>query len=120
MEHNYQNVYWSGEKFILNADVTGKVQSVTATIWEHKSGGWKNTGISSTMTNSNKKNGKAFIYTSSLWRSNFSTKWGLNGAQQLKIIFTATYAHGKIKTDEVEVIIDNTTPWNAHRWSLTE
>lgn len=104
------NVFWSGEKFMLSADVAGKPDRVSAEI----SG---NANYKIILTDTGRKNADGEkIYAGELWDKTMVNRWGKNKPQELMFIFSADYGGGLIKTFEEKVIIDsNTDYWLLHR-----
>lgn len=103
------NVFWSGEKFMLNADVAGTPTKVTCSI--------NGTIYATTMKSSGKKNATGeTIYTGSLWDKSMINKWGRKAPIELVFTFTAVYSGGTTKKHEVRVIVDNMDDyWKLHR-----
>ena len=103
------NVFWSGEKFMLQAAVAGSPIKVTC-----KMNGYNYT---STMSNTGNKNSSGdTIYTGSMWDDDMINKWGMEEPEQLTFTFTATYSSGTTKTSTASVIVDNMNPyWRLHR-----
>lgn len=103
------NVFWSGEKFMLNAEVAGSPERVTCSI--------NGTTYMTTMRNSGKKNDAAeSIYTGSIWDKSMINKWGRKKPVELTFTFTAVYSGGTTKKHEVRVIVDNMHDyWKLHR-----
>lgn len=104
------NVFWSGEKFLLSAEVVGDALSVSVNI----SG---DDAYKTALRDTGRKNadGEA-IYEGSLWSDTMMNKWGRNGPEELIFCFAADYGDGIIKTFNVPVIIDSTLDyWLLHR-----
>ncbi len=103
------NVFWSGEKFMLNAAVASTPTKVTCSI--------NGTSYKTTMKNSGKKNAVGeTIYTGSIWDKAMINKWGRKAPEELTFTFTAEYSSGIIKKHEVKVIVDNMDDyWKLHR-----
>ncbi|QIB69323.1 hypothetical protein Ami103574_08295 [Aminipila butyrica] len=103
------NVFWSGEKFMLQAAVAGSPTKVTCAI--------NGTSYSTAMKNSGKKNAAGeTIYTGSLWDKAMISKWGRKEPVELTFTFTASYSGGITKRHEVNVIVDNMDDyWKLHR-----
>jgi len=104
------NVFWSGERFLLSADVAGKPQKVTAEI----------IGMPDYKTELISAGGKnpqgETIYNGELWDRTMINRWGKNSPQQVRFLFTAEYSGGITKTFEDQIIIDsNTDYWLLHR-----
>jgi hypothetical protein len=103
------NVFWSGEKFMLNAAVASTPTKVTCSI--------NGTSYSTVMKNSGNKNALGeTIYTGSLWDKRMINQWGNKEPKELTFHFVATYNSGITKTHDVNVIVDNMNPyWRLHR-----
>ncbi|WP_312091397.1 hypothetical protein [Aminipila sp.] len=103
------NVFWSGEKFMLNAAVASTPTKVKCSI--------NGTSYKTTMENGGKKNAAGeTIYTGSIWDRAMINKWGRKVPEELTFTFTAEYSSGIIKKHEVKVIVDNIDDyWKLHR-----
>lgn len=110
---HYANVYWTGEKFMLTANLVGTIQSVKAELYAHNGSSWTKTRYSANLTTTGAKDGNATVYKGTLYNKDFITKYGGKTPHRLKIVFTGSFSGGNTKTDEVEVIIDNSTPWST-------
>ena len=104
------NVFWSGERFLLSADVAGKPQKVTAEIIGMPD-------YKTELTSAGGKNPQGeTIYNGELWDRTMINRWGKNSPQQVRFLFTAEYSGGITKTFEDQIIIDsNTDYWLLHR-----
>lgn len=104
------NVFWSGERFILTADVAGRPQKVTAQILG-------DAGYETVLASSGKKNPQGeTIYKGELWDRTMLNRWGKSKPQQVHFRFTAEYEVGVTKTFDDWVIVDNNTDyWLLHR-----
>lgn len=102
------NVFWSGEKFLLDAAVAGNPTSVTCSIEGYI--------YSTTLVSTGTKNASnETIYTGTLWDNSMINKWGKTTAQSLTFTFTANYS-GTVKQHSVDVIIDDKMKyWQLHR-----
>ncbi|WP_027399165.1 hypothetical protein [Anaerovorax odorimutans] len=105
------NVFWSGEKFMLQSAVAGNADLVTSQIAGYPS-------YKTTMKNSGKKNSKGeWIYTGEMWDKSMINKWGRKAPQPLTFKFTAYYSGGMTKTHNVEIIVDSQEDyWQLHRY----
>jgi hypothetical protein len=105
------NVFWSGEKFMLEAAVRGDAVKVTCVISGYP-------GYSSVMTNTGRKNADGdAIYEGSIWNGDMINKWGRDAPVELVFAFTALYDGGVTKTDEATVIADTYEDyWQLHRY----
>lgn len=104
------NVFWSGERLMLSAEVAGDVKTVTA--YMSGFGNYQTTLQKTGMINSA---GEA-IYEGSLWNREMINKWGRLEPEELTVRFTAEYGDGITKTFDVPVIIDSGTDyWLLHR-----
>ncbi|QHI72521.1 hypothetical protein [Aminipila terrae] len=103
------NVFWSGEKFMLSADVAGKPIKVTCKI--------NGTSYGANMKNSGKKNAAGeTVYTGSIWDRSMINKWGRKEPVELTFTFSAVYSSGITKRHEVKIIVDNMEDyWKLHR-----
>lgn len=103
------NVFWSGEKFMLNAAVAGTPTKVTCSI--------NGTTYNTTMHSTGKKNNLGeTIYIGTLWDDSMINKWGNKNPQELTFHFVAVYSGGTNKNNDVKVIVDNMNPyWRLHR-----
>jgi len=104
------NVFWPGERFMLEAAVSGEATKVAAEI-----SGYSN--YMTTLINSGRVNeDDETIYTGSLWDSRMANQWGLNVPEPLTFLFTAYYEDGLTKEYEVTVIMDRQDEyWLLHR-----
>lgn len=104
------NVFWSGEKFMLQAAVGGAPNKVTSQIQEYPA-------YITAMKSTGRKNAQnETIYTGELWDKSMINKWGRKAPQPLNFRFTATYDGGVVKTHDVVVIVDSKQDyWQLHR-----
>lgn len=104
------NVFWSGERFLLSADVAGSPQKVTVEIL-----GASN--YQKVLSSTGKKSPRGeTIYQGELWDSTMLNRWGKSKPQQVDFRFTAEYAGGVTKTFDDYVIVDNNMDyWLLHR-----
>lgn len=99
----YSNVFWSGEKLVLNAKVKGKPNKVYCYV----------VGESSILTELQKTGD---FYIGSLWNKNMKGKWGVKKPELLKFKFIAEYKDGKKKESVAFVIMDSSRDyWDFHR-----
>ncbi|HZK01758.1 MAG TPA: hypothetical protein VFC96_02730 [Anaerovoracaceae bacterium] len=104
------NVFWSGERFVLTANVGGNPSKVTAEIKGYPT--YKTTLSKTGSWNSSDE----IVYKGELWDKNMINKWGRNKPLELTFIFRAEYSGGMAKTFEEKVIVDsNTDYWLLHR-----
>jgi hypothetical protein len=105
------NVFWSGERFMLEAAVGGNPTNVVCVIDGYPS-------YTVNMTNSGGKNADGdAIYTGSIWKEDMINKWGRNAPVTLKFVFTAFYGGDVTKTHEESVIVDmHEDYWRLHRY----
>ncbi|NLY70967.1 MAG: hypothetical protein GX076_04715 [Clostridiales bacterium] len=103
------NVFWSGERFMLSADVAGSPETVIASI--------PGSSYITTLRNTGKKNGKGeAIYSGELWDNSMLNRWGTKQPEQVIVRFTAKYAGGADKSFDVPIILDSTMDfWLLHR-----
>lgn len=103
------NVFWSGERFMLSAEVGGMTAKVSVSI--------PGTGYQTLLTSTGTKNAQGeTIYRGELWDSTMLNRWGKNKAEQLTFRFTAVYEGGAEKIFEETVIVDSTMDyWLLHR-----
>jgi len=98
------NVFWSGERFMLSAEVAGTPEAVTASI----------PGSSYVTTLHNSKG--ETVYSGELWDNSMLNRWGRREPEQVIVRFTAKYAGGADKTFDVPIILDSTMDyWLLHR-----
>jgi hypothetical protein len=104
------NVFWSGEKFMLEAAVGGDPTKVTCGIVGYPA-------YATNMTSTGRKNADGdTIYEGSLWKDDMINKWGRNAPVELTFVFTAHYDGGTEKTHEATVIVDTHEDyWQLHR-----
>ncbi len=104
------NVFWSGERFVLEAHAAGNPMNVTAEIQDLP-------GYNATLDSSGRKNEKGeWIYEGELWDRSMLNKWGKGSPIELTFVFTAEYGGGVNKTFEEKVIVDsNVDYWLLHR-----
>lgn len=104
------NVFWSGERFMLTAHVAGSPVRVTAEIIGYPA-------FKTALVDRGDKNSLGErIYKGNLWDRTMLGLWGRDAPQLLKVLFTAEYKDGLVKTCEVEVIVDSRTDyWLLHR-----
>jgi len=103
------NVFWSGERFMLSAEVGGIPTKVSVSI--------PGTGYQTLLTSTGTKNAQGeTIYRGELWDSTMLNRWGKNKPEQLTFRFTAEYEGGVEKIFEETVIVDSTMDyWLLHR-----
>jgi hypothetical protein len=94
------NVYWSGERFMLEAAVAGGPERVTCQI-----DGYPSYIADLTRTGRMSADGDA-IYGGSLWNGDMVNRWGRNAPVEIGFIFTAFYDGDVTKTYEETVIAD--------------
>ncbi len=100
---NY-NVFWSGERFILQGDAEGNPISVNVQIL--------GTSYSTNLSSSD----GGITWIGDLWDENMINKWGRNAPKTLTFRFTASYTEDMTKEDHVQVIVDDTEPyWQYHQ-----
>jgi hypothetical protein len=106
-----ENVFWSGERFMLKADAAGSPTSVRCRIEGYPS-------YAAEMTKTGAKNAAGeWIYEGSIWDSSMINKWGRTAPVEFTFIFTAHYADGVTKTHEATVIVDQYEDyWQLHRY----
>jgi hypothetical protein len=104
------NVFWSGERFMLEAAVGGDATSVTCAIDGYPA-------YTTVMTNTGRKNADGdAIYEGSIWKEDMINKWGRSAPVELNFIFTAFYDEDITKTHEAAVIVDMYEDyWRLHR-----
>jgi hypothetical protein len=104
-------VFWSGERFMLEADVAGNPTRVTCQIDGHPA-------YFTDMASTSVKNAAGeWIYEGSIWNKDMINKWGREEPVELTFTFTAHYAGGITKTDEARVIVDQHEDyWRLHRY----
>lgn len=97
------NVFWSGEEFRLNAELSGDPIRVTC--------GISGTNYRTTLSDTGKKTATDDrVYTGSLWQESMVNRWGRKQPQQLVFHFTAEYLIGDRREEisrDVSVIVDS-------------
>ncbi|PKM84456.1 MAG: hypothetical protein CVU86_07160 [Firmicutes bacterium HGW-Firmicutes-11] len=103
------NVFWSGERFLLSADVAGDPLSVEATI--------PSAGYRTLLTDTGRRNSEGErIFEGSLWDASMQRRWGQREPGEVVFTFTAEYRGGTSVSSEAAVIVDNSTDhWQLHR-----
>ncbi|MCL2031515.1 MAG: hypothetical protein FWG93_08220, partial [Oscillospiraceae bacterium] len=103
------NVFWPGERFVLEAAVGGEPERVTARIEGYAA-------YTTTLRNTGRKNAEdETIFDGALWAADMARRWGRNAPEQLTFIFTAQY-EDMAKDYEVKVIMDQQDEyWLLHR-----
>ncbi len=112
------NVFWSGEKFMLQSETEGNPTKVTVRILTEDSKGDNiNTDYSTQLTNTGSKTALgAEIWKGNLWENSMINKWGRKTPEALNFQFVANYTGGLTKTHTVSVIIDSERDyWQLHR-----
>ena len=102
------NVFWSEEKFMLQADISGKPYKVTCTL--------KDTGYASVLSPSTVSDEGNVTYKGELWNGGIKGKWGSKTPAEAIFVFTAYYDGGVEKNFENSIIIDDTDSfWRVHK-----
>lgn len=112
------NVFWSGEKFMLQSETEGKPWKVDVQILTvNAQGNRKSTGYLTEFSNTGRKTASgAELWEGNLWEKSMINKWGRKNPEQLIFIFTAYYSSGMTKVNEVLIIIDSRQDyWQLHR-----
>ena len=103
------NVFWSGERFVINAAVKGNPKSVSCEILNQ---GYRTALSAAGKTNAAGEN----IYSGVLWDKSMINKWGRKVPELLTFRFTAVYPDGTILRKDVSVIVDSADDyWLLHR-----
>ena len=98
------NVFWSGEKFVLQGSAEGNPISVHVQIL----GNPYSTYLSSY--------DEGATWNGDLWDESMINRWGCTTPETLTFRFTANFNGGIVRTDDVQIIIDNTYPyWRYHQ-----
>ena len=98
-----RNVFWPGEKLVLNADLTGEAISVTAQI--------QGCGFSTVLLDAG--NGR---FTGSMYDSSMKTVFDTGSPLQVTVHFTATYKNSAPLSFDIPIIFDQDTGyWALHR-----
>lgn len=96
-----RNTFWSGEKFMLLANLAGNPTKVTSRIEGYPS-------YTTNLKSTGKKNGKdETIYDGSLWNKSMINKWGRKHPETLTFRFTAFYEGDVTKVHDVNIIINS-------------
>jgi hypothetical protein len=94
------NVFWSGERFMLEAAVGGEPESVACQIESYPA-------YAASLTGTGRKNADGDeIYEGHIWSGDTVNKWGRSAPVSLKFVFTAVYAGDVTKIYEETVIAD--------------
>ncbi len=111
------NVFWSGEKFMLQSETEGKPSKVEVRILSVSEQGNQNTGYAVELTNTGRKTASgAELWEGSLWENTMINRWGKRNPEQLRFVFTAYYAGGVTKIDEKMILVDSRQDyWQLHR-----
>ena len=112
------NVFWSGEKFMLQSETEGRPSSVKVQIYSLDSqGNPKSTVYSTELFKTARKTATgAELWEGSLWDEGMINKWGRKTPEQLLFYFTAYYSGGTTKNHEVTIIVDSKQDyWQLHR-----
>jgi hypothetical protein len=112
------NVFWSGERFMLEAETEGNPSIVRVKIYSFTpQGAPVDTGYTTTLTKSGQKGKEGGdLWKGSLWDKGMINKWGRKTPQPLLFKFTAEYPAGKTKEDQATIIIDSQQDyWQLHR-----
>lgn len=92
------NVFWAGEKFVLNAELRGDAQEVKCKI----------AGTSyEKLLKKKTQNGDVEIFEEILWDKSMKKKWAGKGPIELNFVFTAKYQDGETKQFEEKIILDD-------------
>ncbi|MGP1570199.1 MAG: hypothetical protein ACTTH0_04680 [Eubacteriales bacterium] len=92
------NVFWAGEKFVLQSEVGGKAEEVECKI--------AGTGYLIKLDKTSVSGDKA-IFSGSIWEESMKKDWAGKGPIELTFVFTARYDDGEVKQFEEKVIIDD-------------
>ncbi|OAH58662.1 hypothetical protein AWH48_16830 [Domibacillus aminovorans] len=95
------DVFFPGEKFMLKANATNTADTVRVKIVGIP-------GYETVMTNN------ASGWTGSLWRDDMLKRFKNMDGETLTFEFTSTYSNGWIRTDKVNIIIDDEEYWQQH------
>lgn len=112
------NVFWSGEKFMLQAETEGNPVKIKVNIFSSDStGSLKDTGYSTYLTRSGEKTAKGEeIWKGSLWDRMMINQWGRKSPEELTFRFTAYFSGDKTKLYDDKVILDSDRDyWQLHR-----
>lgn len=111
------NVFWSGEKFMLQSETEGNPTRVKVQIFTFDANGErKSTGYSAELFKTEKKAASgAELWGGSLWDKGMINKWGRKAPEQLLFSFAA-YSSGTTKYHDVVIIVDSRQDyWQLHR-----
>jgi hypothetical protein len=107
------NVFWSGEKLILTAEVYGSARRVTAQTLA--GAGEKSYQAVLNAAGAPDQAGRQ-VYRGELWDAAMISQWGRARPQAVTIRFTAYYGDGRKKTfDEVVIFDSGIDYWLLHR-----
>ncbi len=104
------NVFWSGEKFVLEAKTEGKPHTVHVEIL--------NEGYSTTLNSADNVNWSGELWDKSMVEENnyVIIKWGRYKPETLTFRFTAYYDSGITRTHNTQIIVDHQHPyWQLRR-----
>ncbi len=98
------NVFWSGERFVLQGSAEGRPISVHVQILENP----YSTYLSSFDGGS--------TWKGDLWEESMINRWGVDSPEPLTFRFTANFNGGIIRTDDVQIIVDDRDQyWQYHQ-----
>ncbi|MBR6015181.1 MAG: hypothetical protein IK059_03780, partial [Firmicutes bacterium] len=116
------NVFWAGEAFCLTANVKGKAQSVTCTMYvDAKPAAGKTrkreaTEYTAVLHSTGSKTSRGEVIYEGRLEDKAFRLLGQTAPEEVRFVFTAAYSGGKKKECEARVIVDNTRPYELmHR-----
>ncbi len=116
------NVFWAGEAFCLTAEASGKVQSVTCTMYvdERPAAGRTRARAAEDYTVLLRNTGRKTAEGEAVYEGRLEDRafrlLGQTAPEEVRFVFTAMYAGGRTKECEARVIVDNTRPYELmHR-----
>lgn len=103
------NVFWTEEKLVLQASVTGNPTSVVAEL--------EGTGVTGELTKTGQADSSGVsLYSGSLWSSSLKGKYGRNAPKEMTVSVTAYYSDGSsVKTNYNIIYDDSDDYWRVHR-----
>lgn len=104
------HVFWSGERFMLEADTT-VIDTASGVRCTKLTVDIQGEGYNTTLSSADGHN-----WSGELWEESMMNKWGRSGAENLAFRFTATYSNGRVKVDDVAIVMDTReTFYEIHR-----
>ena len=112
------NVFWSGEKFVLQSETEGNPLRVKTRILVYNAQGiLTETDYFTSLTKTGEiSSGGEELWRGALWDKSMINKWGRKVPMELIFLFSAEYESGKILEYQVPIIVDSQQDyWQLHR-----